>query len=772
MESSSRSGMLTAAMLRVLPVPQQHGWPRLLLLAFQLWAQWVVYAAIDRAGWSTGTDILGWVAVSAVIGVTLIVWNLHEDHLSLYLAVLGAGFAIMVWLLQSHVAQAVKNDLGDDYAVLMQTYGDTLNEVLLRGLRWGRALVDGTSSNDPMLFVLVLGLLTFLVAALATWMLFRQHQPWFSIGVSALPLFINYTLAPNTRSDTDIVVFVGIAFAIVLCNQIALHEAVWQAAHIDRSSFAPLQTTWHALLIIVPIIAIASTMPLPPTNETTLRIWATVRSPFTSVRNGWDQVFGSAITNQAGGFSLAGMQVGGARSRSQQEVLRIRTSRPDYLRATSYNHYTGQGWSNTLTRSETDLVSPQFITSRAQGRVAVVNTVTIRRDRSDALLLTVGDPINFGRDARLYAIADTELTIDTLLASTSRDALLSGSSYTVTALVSTADETQLRTAVADSAHIERIYTALPATLPSRIAELSAQIVTTAKATTPYDEAIAIQNYLRQFIYNERRTRPPTSVDWVDYMVFEAKQGYCDDFATAMTVMLRTRGIPARYVQGYTLGSRDPVSGEYVVREAMAHSWVEVYFGDYGWQRFEPTPAGYVELPDRRPPDVTVDAPAERDPAAASTEGSSERTDTLERFEPPSATVADTAPPAVWRTGWLFLVCLGGAGIGGASGYWWWRRQSPAWHIQRHYQTLCILLRWGTIPLPINVTPLRVLDTVAKHHEALTPHIRAFLVDYHNFQYAANKPATWHTVAWLALGRHLLHRRWAHQSTSDYSAEEA
>ena len=773
MESSSRSGMLTAAMLRVLPVPQQRGWPHWVLLACQLWAQWVVYAAIDRAAWSTGTDILMWTAVSAVVGVTLIVWHLPEDSLSLYVATLGMGLALMVWLLQPHVAQAVANELGDDYVVLLQTYSDTVNEVLLRGLRWGRALAQGESSNDPILFALTLGMLTFVVAGMATWTLLRQQQTWLSIGISALPLFINYTLAPTSRSDSDIVLFAGIAFAIVLCNHIALRQEVWQSAHIDHSSFAPLQSTWHALLIIVPVIAIASQLPLPPTNETALRIWATVRAPFTSVRNGWDQVFGSAITNQAGGFSLAGMQVGGARNRSQQEVLRIRTSRPDYVRATSYNHYTGQGWSNTLTRTETDLVSPRFITSRVQGRTAVVSTVTIRRDRSDALLLTVGDPVNFGRDARLYAIADTELTIDSLLASTSRDALLSGNSYTVTALVSTANETQLRTTIPPTGRIQQIYTELPAELPERIAELSTQIVVTAGAQTPYDEAVTIQNYLRQFTYNERRTRPPTSVDWVDYMVFEAKQGYCDDFATAMTVMLRTRGIPARYVQGYTLGSRDPVSGEYVVREAMAHSWVEVYFDDYGWQRFEPTPAGYVEMPDRRPPATTSDSTTERDPVNSDTTSSAERPDSLERFEPPSASESNLPPDTPAPTsGWIWLLLAACTSISGSIGYWWWHRQSPAWHIQRHYRTLCVLLQWATIPLPGNVTPLQVRRTVAEHNTALVAHIELFLVDYQHFQYAANKPTTWHPIAWRALIAHLLHRRWEHLRTGNRSSEEA
>ncbi|MFB6188304.1 MAG: transglutaminase domain-containing protein, partial [Halapricum sp.] len=75
----------------------------------------------------------------------------------------------------------------------------------------------------------------------------------------------------------------------------------------------------------------------------------------------------------------------------------------------------------------------------------------------------------------------------------------------------------------------------------------------------------------------------------DAFLFEMNKGYCTYFATTMTVMLRTQGIPARMVVGYTPGERVS-ENKWVVRGYNSHAWVEAYFPDVGWVRFDPTPA--------------------------------------------------------------------------------------------------------------------------------------------------------------------------------------
>ncbi len=126
----------------------------------------------------------------------------------------------------------------------------------------------------------------------------------------------------------------------------------------------------------------------------------------------------------------------------------------------------------------------------------------------------------------------------------------------------------------------------PRRFPASVAELAQQL--TAGAATPYDKAKAIEAYLRTIPYNDAIPAPPAGVDPLEYFLFDIKEGYCDYYATAMAMMLRVVGIPARTASGYAEGMFDEESGAYYVTERDAHTWVEVFFPEYGWIEFEPT----------------------------------------------------------------------------------------------------------------------------------------------------------------------------------------
>src|SRR5438270_373708 len=113
-----------------------------------------------------------------------------------------------------------------------------------------------------------------------------------------------------------------------------------------------------------------------------------------------------------------------------------------------------------------------------------------------------------------------------------------------------------------------------------------------KVTNPYDKAEALESWLRSppFQYTAQVKATPPGRDPVDYFLFDLKQDFCEYFASAMVVMLREDGIPARLVEGFTTGQFDSTTAQYVVREQDAHAWVEVYFPQYGWIEFEPTPS--------------------------------------------------------------------------------------------------------------------------------------------------------------------------------------
>jgi transglutaminase-like putative cysteine protease len=175
-----------------------------------------------------------------------------------------------------------------------------------------------------------------------------------------------------------------------------------------------------------------------------------------------------------------------------------------------------------------------------------------------------------------------------------------GRSYQATVSVPTATRNDLMAAGTEyPGWILDTYLQLPGDMPLRVAELAQNL--TKDSTTPYEETVAICNYLRTLEYTVHIEAPPEGADGVDYFLFEMRKGYCQYFASAMTVLLRSSGVPARLVVGYGPGelvggdiSLDPHSpgealqGTFAVKNS--HAWCEVFFPGYGWMTFEPTPA--------------------------------------------------------------------------------------------------------------------------------------------------------------------------------------
>ena len=136
--------------------------------------------------------------------------------------------------------------------------------------------------------------------------------------------------------------------------------------------------------------------------------------------------------------------------------------------------------------------------------------------------------------------------------------------------------------------IAATYLRLPAVDP-RVSALATQVAASAKTT--FDKAAALENHLRTR-YGYTLQLPRTVVkDPIANFLFERKQGHCEYFASSMAVMLRTLGIPSRVVNGFRTDEFNDLTGNYVVRAKDAHAWVEAYFPGYGWQTFDPTPAG-------------------------------------------------------------------------------------------------------------------------------------------------------------------------------------
>jgi transglutaminase-like putative cysteine protease len=137
--------------------------------------------------------------------------------------------------------------------------------------------------------------------------------------------------------------------------------------------------------------------------------------------------------------------------------------------------------------------------------------------------------------------------------------------------------------------IRAAYLQLPDNLPARVRRLAQEV--TAGAETPYRKANQVQEYLRlTYEYKLDAPLPAAGRDVVDYFLFDSSGGFCSHYASAMVVMLRAVGVPARVVAGYAMGGYDLTRRMYRVPASASHAWVEVFFPGSGWVEFEPTPA--------------------------------------------------------------------------------------------------------------------------------------------------------------------------------------
>ena len=127
------------------------------------------------------------------------------------------------------------------------------------------------------------------------------------------------------------------------------------------------------------------------------------------------------------------------------------------------------------------------------------------------------------------------------------------------------------------------------TLDPRIKPLADQI--TSQHRESIRQSCQLERYLNtHYAYTLDLTGPRASDPLANFL-FVRRSGHCEYFASAMTVMLRAEGIPARYVTGFLPGEYNDVGGDYIIRQSDAHAWVEVYFPGYGWITFDPTPPG-------------------------------------------------------------------------------------------------------------------------------------------------------------------------------------
>ena len=355
----------------------------------------------------------------------------------------------------------------------------------------------------------------------------------------------------------------------------------------------PIAVTIILALFVTPFSGITSE-PLKEAADD-LRQSVTDQFFFTDARN----VFSLAFE----GFYPQGQaQLGGKAELSDQPVMEVSASEDLYLRGVTYDRYTGRNWSQSgggrrypwSSRSWNQLRTEVFCMDRPLSDTVtryfhpISFSVRILNEKPSTLFVPQAiRELRPGGNLVPHFNASSEVFI-------TRN-LMPGDTYSGTAFSFISGDPGLGTLIdvcgkaADPqyARIVSDYTVLPDHLESPVYELAKRI--TESSTTPYEKAFAIQNWLsRNCTYRLDVEDQPPDLDFVTNFLMNTKEGYCTYFASAMTVLSRIMGLPARYVEGYLF--RPGENGNAVLTGQNAHAWTEIYFSGFGWVTFDATPA--------------------------------------------------------------------------------------------------------------------------------------------------------------------------------------
>jgi transglutaminase-like putative cysteine protease len=611
----------TRRRLTQLPIAPEEGWLSLLLVGLMMF---VMAASIDDAGWVIGnSDLTNFLVIAALLGVLAgfvgakAGWNRWVANL------VGAAFAaLIVPILVGEVLRPGAG-LAWQYAATADAMVGAWTDLIVNKLQLTRQIGH---------HLLILGLLVWGTGQFAASAVFRHRRPLSAVVVIGAILVAN--MAATLHDQLGFLILFSLAALFLLIRLHALDEqATWSRRRIgDPSAVRTIYLRGGTVFIVVAILgslaltASATSAPLAgawdsvkpwlldvsaaierflPTLESSRGIGGIQFGPSAPIRGSWTTDGGLAATIQ----------------RVPGDTF------PYYWRAVAYDEFTNTGWRwsedpvQVPRATDTELLADTFDRVAPPGTQDITFTVVPDQLRGSYVLSPLS-PLTVNRDSTLLGLGK-EGFYQAVEVPNAHDP------YSITARVPlTGDDkgglTQNLLKAAGSGYpldVLQRYTALPdgAVGPEAkkvLADVLQRMTATGIPDDPFDLSVALVHELQssRFQYSANVLdincgQLSTSECFATY-----RRGYCEHYATLMTVLLRSHGIPARFVEGFLPGEIDKRTGIEKILNSNAHAWVEVYFPGHGWYMFDPTGNGQdqtVPLPVGKP---VASAPPSRFPS--------------------------------------------------------------------------------------------------------------------------------------------------------------
>jgi transglutaminase-like putative cysteine protease len=472
-----------------------------------------------------------------------------------------------------------------------------------RTFAWISDLAAGNTTVDPVGLAIVWGVAVWVYNAWAGWVVRRHHRPLLAVLPGSI--LLSFVLSYTGANPYIFLPILGFTLVLMALTGQQAREQSWASAGVDYSQGLFGDVGLAATGVSIALVVAAAIAPSISVQE--VADWVrevTDRGPEAEARTdavaeslGLEQTPEPRAPRPLEVARATGLPqrhlIGSGPELSRRVVMVVETGElPEfpgdlelfaeapprhYWRSLTYDRYLSRGWATSATESA-EYEAGQPITEPEGDHLRTL------RQRVQVIGEGVGSLVHV--DGTLVSV-DQEFEVawrppgEIFAASTPALVYRADSVYPSV----TADQLRGASTVYPEWILAR-YLQLPENMPARVLALSRDL--TATQPTPYDRAMAIEGYLREFPYNLNVPMPGAGEDIADFFLFQIQEGYCDYYASSMVVLARAAGIPARLVIGYVSGNYDPMTARYIVTEADAHAWPELYFPGYGWIEFEPT----------------------------------------------------------------------------------------------------------------------------------------------------------------------------------------
>jgi hypothetical protein len=557
-----------------------------------------------------GIQASAWIVTVGVLGVWILAARLSTPLLDL-------GNAILVLIPQ--IVPAIRSHTPLDTTAIVEAWRIVAEASAALGSRvqvWLVSLDRNVTVTDSLVRNMVWILFLWLISAWMGWFAARRNAI-----VSLLPSMFLLAFVTSYSEYRIYTLWFMVSILLLLMGlwNYKEHTLQWERKKVDYSD--SIRYDAGQAVIFLTIIIGAATFITPSISWREIRDFLRERNQ-SSENEAADllgirqqTVSGQNVPVQQPSLPRDHLLSGG-NALSQDVVMTIRTGELPplvnpaltanapryYWRSTTYDTYVSAGWVTSSALPQRYEANTPLIPGLLDGYRTLHLDVEMAQPEGklfwSGILFSTDAPIRADWRVRpqsnLFADKSTLLEADIFVVASSALA------YEAESYIPRVTIEELRAASTDyPTAIRDRYLRLPSSVPERVHQLAREI--TQGKTNAYDKAKAIESFLREYPYDLEVPAPPEDNDVADYFLFDLKKGYCDYYATAMVVLARASGLPARFVSGYSSGSYDAANAQYIVRELNAHSWAEVYFPEFGWIEFEPTASQpELELAETKP----------------------------------------------------------------------------------------------------------------------------------------------------------------------------